>query len=92
MINILGIFKPTIATILLRNVSQITDVTITLGRTSTAFYSTRPPFDRNASLRVTEPPSPTWDIGDGLPPTERAWEEQSHGMRRTWDLENIPSR
>jgi len=89
---VIGVLKPAVAKKLLRKVSQTADVLITFGRTSTSFYGTRPPFDRNATLRVTEPPSPTWGIGDGLPSTERAWEKQSSAVRKTWDLESIPSR
>ena len=56
--------------------------------------STRPPFNHASKFRLVDAPSPSWRLGDGLPPEINHWKEVVSANRKTWDftkLENIRS-
>ncbi|KAF8806414.1 hypothetical protein BYT27DRAFT_7101408 [Phlegmacium glaucopus] len=51
--------------------------------------STRPPFDHTSKFQLVDSPSPSWRIGDGLPPEMHHWKEVTSASRKTWDFTNL---
>ena len=67
-------------------------------RTKTSYFfpttrprcnSTRPPFNHASKFRLVDAPSPSWRVGDGLPPEINHWKEVVSANRKTWDFTNL---
>jgi hypothetical protein len=56
------------------------------------WISTRPTFNKDAAFALTQPPSPDWKYGEGLPTSQKAWREQGDEPRSTWDLTTMTSK
>ncbi|TFK44779.1 hypothetical protein BDQ12DRAFT_673569 [Crucibulum laeve] len=51
----------------------------------------RPAFNPQATFRFTDPPCPSWNVGDGISTSGEHSKDHEDGKRKTWDLENTPS-
>ncbi|RDB25416.1 Uncharacterized protein YwrF [Hypsizygus marmoreus] len=56
----------------------------------TTTSSSLPLFNSTASLTLTQPPQPSWKVGDGLSSTETKWMENGEETRKTWDMDTTP--
>lgn len=57
-----------------------------MGRTLLVPANTRTTFTRSAS------PSPTWKAGQGLLEVQSSWRKVTDGLRKSWNLEETPTR
>ncbi|KAI0344578.1 hypothetical protein BDW22DRAFT_1354670 [Trametopsis cervina] len=54
-----------------------------------------PPFNPKSAFKVTQPPNPQWDIGEGLSsasPNAEEWIEDLNQGWKSWDLGETPRR
>jgi len=56
--------------------------------------SARPPFNPGYSFRLTQPPNPSWKLGQGFSKEEinTAWKEEEEIGWRTWNLDETSSK
>lgn len=62
---------------------------------STKLNSSLPPFSPPTGFRLTQPPNPEWDLGQGLKPGSPLNDSWAEGMKqgwKTWSTENTPGR
>ncbi|KAK7675972.1 hypothetical protein QCA50_021085 [Cerrena zonata] len=60
-----------------------------------ASYASRPSFNPTPSFKLTEPPTPGWNLGDGLPTDStlgKRWKQDETQGWKTWDTNTTTGR